>query len=208
MHQSGEAETRTVPGSYFDATYARHEDPWGFGTRWYEERKRALTLAALPRERFDSAFEIGCSIGVLTEELTRRCGQLLSVDISQAAVDRAKSRLSRTSNLTIERADVAEEYPSGPFDLVLLSEVGYYFALDDLHRLIVSIEGSLATNGVLVACHWRHPVDDYPLSGDAVHQAIEEHGGLHRIVRHMEEDFVLEVFSPDPRSVAEQTGLA
>jgi hypothetical protein len=50
-------------------------------------------------------------------------------------------------------------------------------------------------------------VDDYPLSGDDVHAAIRRRAGLTRLAVHVEEDFILEVFSPDGRSVAERTGL-
>ena len=32
--------------------HAREEDPWDVRTSWYERRKRALTLAALPHERY------------------------------------------------------------------------------------------------------------------------------------------------------------
>ena len=34
------------------------------------------------------------------------------------------------------------------------------------------------TDGVLVACHWRHPVPEYPLGGDAVHAALRAHPRL------------------------------
>ncbi|MFE7421819.1 hypothetical protein [Rhodococcus sp. NPDC057529] len=61
--------------SYFDAMYAASPDPWGFGDRWYEQRKYALTLAALPRPRYRRAFEPGCSIGILTAALAHRCDE-------------------------------------------------------------------------------------------------------------------------------------
>ena len=35
---------------YFDRVYASSDDPWGFASRWYERRKRQLTMASLPRE--------------------------------------------------------------------------------------------------------------------------------------------------------------
>ena len=207
-HATGDsAAEASLSGAYFDAAYARRPDPWGFETRWYENRKRAITLAALPAERYESAFEIGCSIGVLTELLAERCASLLAVDISQAAVDRARSRLVGSPQVTVERMDVGRRFPDRRFDLVLLSEVGYYFDTATLDEVLERIETSLGHSGTLVACHWRHPVDDYPLSGDDVHAAIRKRPGLTRIAVHVEADFVLEVFSPDGRSVAERTGL-
>ena len=56
----------TLGAEYFDAMYQDAEDPWGFENRWYEQRKYAISLALLPARRYRSAFEPGCSIGVLT----------------------------------------------------------------------------------------------------------------------------------------------
>jgi LmbE family N-acetylglucosaminyl deacetylase/SAM-dependent methyltransferase len=204
---SDEALQVTLGESYFDSVYARRLDPWGFETRWYEQRKRAVTLASLPRKRYRTALEIGCSIGVLTESLAERCDRLLSVDVSSAAVERTRERLTASPHVTVERIDVGTAYPDGPFDLVLLSEVGYYFSREDLGALFRRIDASLTPDGTLLLCHWRHPVGDYPLSGDEVHAATATLDRLHRIVEHREDDFVLEVFSRDPRSVAGQTGL-
>jgi hypothetical protein len=53
----------TLPPAYFDAMYQAAADPWGFGDRWYEQRKYAVSLAMLPAVRYRSAFEPGCSIG-------------------------------------------------------------------------------------------------------------------------------------------------
>jgi len=198
----------TLPGDYFDALYARHDDPWGFESRWYERRKRALTLASLPAERYASALEIGCSIGVLTEQLAQRCDSLLSTDVSSAALQRARERLAGTSIVRFELADDATPLPDGPFDLIVLSEVGYYFSHEALGRLTEQLGDRLAEGGTLLACHWRHPVADYPLSGDDVHLALAGILGLERISRLLEKDFVLDVFTTDGRSVAEKTGLA
>ena len=49
----------------------------------YEREKYDATLAALPL-RVGSAFEIGCSIGVLTRRLSERCDRLLAVDVADA----------------------------------------------------------------------------------------------------------------------------
>jgi len=196
---------RAAPdAAYFDATYLRHDDPWGFTSRWYEKRKRALTLAILPEERYETALELGCSIGVLTAELATRCDDLLAIDVSQAAVDRARARVGEGAR--VERADLLDEFPPGRFSLVVFSEVGYYFPDRELARVLDAVEAALSPGGTLVACHWRHPVADYPLTGDAVHERLRERG-LPLLARHVEDDFVLEVYSSDGSSVATRTGL-
>lgn len=55
----------SLPPDYFDVRYAADPDPWNFAGSPYERDKYAATLAALPRERYASALEVGCSIGVL-----------------------------------------------------------------------------------------------------------------------------------------------
>jgi hypothetical protein len=39
----------SVPMAHFERMYADSEEPWEYRRRWYERRKRALTLAMLPR---------------------------------------------------------------------------------------------------------------------------------------------------------------
>jgi hypothetical protein len=90
---------------------------------------------------------------------------------------------------------------------VVLSEVGYYFDTVGLVALLDRIETAIGATGVLTVCHWRHPVPDYPLSGDDAHRMVGARRGLHRLAHHLEEDFVLDVFSADHRSVAARTGL-
>ncbi len=212
-------ELFVVPGrpsldrEFFDDFYGETADPWGFADRWYEQRKRALTLASLPRRRFRSGFEPGCSIGVLTAELAERCDHLLAADISAAPLQRARQRLatagsSAAGNVEFRQLTVPRDWPPGAFDLIVLSEIGYYWSATDLSTVIRQATSSLTRNGVLVACHWRHPVTDYPLSGDQVHAALRRESGLSLLAEHVEEDFRLDVLVPPPaRSVARTEGL-
>ncbi|WP_197676300.1 bifunctional PIG-L family deacetylase/class I SAM-dependent methyltransferase [Nakamurella panacisegetis] len=202
------SDGRSLDGDFFDEFYQGQSDPWGFETRWYEERKRALTLAALPRRRFRSAFEPGCSIGVLTAELAARCDSLLATDISEVPLAAARTRLADAPWVRFERRTVPQEWPDAQFDLIVLSEMAYYCSSADLARLIDRAARSLTEDGVLVACHWRHPVPEYPLGGDEVHRALEGEAGLVVLARHEEEDFRLDVLvRPPGRSVARESGL-
>ncbi|TDX76045.1 nodulation protein S (NodS) [Rathayibacter sp. PhB151] len=192
--------------SYFDELYERHEDPWGYTSRWYEERKRALTLASLPERRYDFVLEIGSSIGVLAEALAARAERLLAIDVSAAAVERAARRLAPLAHVRVEHHDITRGVPEGPFDLIVLSEVGYYLGRETLERTLHGVRDRLSASGELVTVHWRHPIDGLELDGDAVQSAVAGLG-LHRIARHEEEDLLLEVHSRDGRSVARRTGL-
>ncbi|SDK64746.1 N-acetylglucosaminyl deacetylase, LmbE family [Cryobacterium psychrotolerans] len=210
--ESTEPEARpaeSLAEPFFDEFYAGETDPWGFETRWYEKRKRALTLAALPRERFTAALELGCSIGVLTAELADRCTTVDAVDIAEQPLRTARARLAGRPGVTFTRRTLPGEWPEGSFDLIVLSEVGYYFSPAELRDLLERCRAGLAPDGVLLACHWRHPVGEYPLTGDRVHEELGRLEGLERTVAHRERDFLLEVFEPAPaRSVAQREGLA
>ena len=95
----------------------------------------------------------------------------------------------------------------GWFDLIVLSEVAYYCGPDDLGRVISAAAASLTGDGVLVACHWRQPVVDYPVSGDEVHRRIRQESGLVALAEHVEEDFRLDVLVRPPAiSVARRDG--
>lgn len=203
------ADGRSLDEGFFDAFYRRNgEDPWGFESRWYEQRKRGVIMASLPRARYRSAVELGCSIGLVTQLLVERCDAVLAVDIAEVPLAAARRRLGERANARFERLALPGEWPAGTFDLVVLSEVGYYWDVDDLALAIGRIERALAPDGHLVVCHWRHPVPEYPQSGDAVHAALRGARGLVRLVVHEEEDFVLEVYGlPGARSVAAETGL-
>lgn len=199
----------SLPAGYFDDLYAHSDDPWSFGTRWYERRKYAQTLASLRHPRYRSAFEPGCSVGILTEALAGRCDQLLAADVSRRAVATTRDRVGGLTHVRVEEWTLPD-WPAGPFDLVVLSEVGYYLDEGDLAGLLTRAVASLEPGGDLVAVHWRHPVADYPQTGDAVHAAIADRPGLARVCRHEEEDFLLEVFARTPpaaRSVARIEGL-
>ncbi len=159
----------SLPPEYFDHVYQAKADPWDFATSPYEAAKYDATLAALPRTHYASAFEAGCSIGVLTERLAARCGQLLSIDVSDHALTRARERCARLPQVRFEKRYLPAEFPAESFDLILVSEVGYYLSLPDLRRLRDRCVSQLTPRGHLLLVHWTPPVPDYPLTGDAVH---------------------------------------
>jgi SAM-dependent methyltransferase len=200
----------TLGAGYFDAMYRAASDPWGFEGRWYERRKYAISLALLPADRYRSAFEPGCSIGVLTRMLAGRCDRLLSCDVATAAVQAAAERTRDLPHVQVERRDIPGQWPSGRFDLIVFSELLYYFSDHDLELAVDGALAALQPGGTLLAVHWRHPVADYPRSGDDVHRVLAVRSGLAGLVSHQELDFLAEVYirtDGAPVSVAQATGL-
>ena len=200
----------TLPVDYFDAIYRAARDPWGFEDRWYERRKYAVSLAQLPAERYRGAFEPGCSIGVLTRLLAGRCDTLLACDVAAAAVRAAGRRTRDLPGVRVEEREIPGQWPPDRFDLIVFSEILYYFGDHDLEQVLNNAAGALEPGGTLLAVHWRHPVAGYPRSGDDVHGMLAAQPGLGRLVRHAEPDFLAEVYlrtDGAPVSVAQATGL-
>jgi SAM-dependent methyltransferase len=200
----------TLPAAYFDAMYRAADDPWGFEDRWYEQRKYSISLALLPAGRYRRAFEPGCSIGVLTRMLARRCDALLSCDVAARAVRAAAARSRELPHVRVEQRDIAGQWPSGSFDLIVFSEILYYLGDPDLEQVLKNAVAALEPEATLLAVHWRHPVADYPRSGDDVHRALAAQPGLAPLVCHTEPDFLAEVYiraEGTPVSVAQATGL-
>jgi SAM-dependent methyltransferase len=185
--------TPAIDRGVFDRMYDAGDDPWGFTTSAYESRKRAITLASLPNGRYASAFEPGCAIGLVTDELANRCDQLLACDVSPRALELARRRLDGARNVRLERRDVPADWPDDRFDLILLSELAYFLDPAELEQLVEAAATTLLPGGDLVAVHWLGPIDGYPLDGRAAHERLER-GPWRRIVEHAEPEFLLEVF--------------
>ena len=179
--------------SYFEQMYRNHADPWGFESSLYEQRKYAVTVASLPRPRYRSAYEPGCSVGVLTELLATRCDRLLSSDIIPSALQRAEARLRKNPHVWIQERSIPDQWPSGPFDLVVLSEIAYYFDMTDLGCVMACVMDSTELGAHVVGVHWRGETN-YPLTGERSHQIIAETPGLVTVVHHIEEEFVLDIW--------------
>jgi SAM-dependent methyltransferase len=196
------------PRAHFDALFAADADPWKFRQRWYEARKRALTLACLPRARYARAFEPGCANGELSAALAERCDRLLVSDGAAAAVAVARERLACWPQVSAIVAWLPDEWPDGQFDLIVVSELAYYLSLDDIDALAAKARASLTPGGDLVACHWRRPIDGCALDGDAVHARLARALDLPCTWTLADPDFRLEVWSQDTRSAAQREALA
>lgn len=196
---------------HFERLFSEDADPWGYRTRWYERRKRAQLLASLPSERYARAFEPACANGALSAELAARCDRLLCSDGSATAITHARERLRGLSHVEVSHARIPSQWPDGRFDLIVLSEIGYYLDDDAFHQTIDRAMQSLEAGGTLIASHWRHPEGDYVRGGDDVHrlmgEVFQQRCGWTRLLRHEEEDFLVEAWSPDGRSVARREGL-
>jgi hypothetical protein len=188
--------------------YAAASDPWRLADRWYEERKYAITVAMLPHPRYRHAFEPGCSVGVLTTRLLDRCDRVTACDVAQAALDATRDRTAAHPNLVLLRASLDAEWPTEGFDLIVLSEVAYYLSAQTLRRVLDRECARLAVGTTIVSAHWRHPVEDYPLTGDEATDLVNATAGVWRVARYRDDDVVIDVLQVGQgESVAARTDV-
>jgi SAM-dependent methyltransferase len=194
--------------AYFDTLFDGNDDPWQFRSRWYEVRKRALTLACLPRQRYASGYEPGCANGELSADLAARCDRLLVSDGSARAVGLARARTAALAHVQVRQAWVPEDWPEETFDLIVVSELGYFLSAAALDELAARTTSSLRPGGTVLACHWRRGSSDCAFDGDEVHHRLGLALALPHLGGALEPDLRIDVWCGDARSVAQREGLA
>jgi SAM-dependent methyltransferase len=183
-----------VPIEPFERRYQEDPDPWRFASSPYEQRRYDLTVAALLRPRYERAFEPGCAIGELTRRLAARCALVQAMDAAPTAVAAARARCRELPNVFVAEGELPRDWPAGRFDLVVLSEIGYYFTVPVLEALRERALDSLTAGGTLVAVHWRGVSPDHLLAGDDVHGCLRATARA-RPAGHYEDDgFLLDLW--------------
>lgn len=164
-------ETSLAP-AYFETMFQGTDDPWNLETSDYEQAKYAHTIEALRDRKYSNAFEIGCAKGVLTQRLAPLCERLLAVDVSATALRAARTRCAALGQVAFANMVFPGQAPEGVFDLVVLSEVAYYWDDGDIRRAGVWLRIHLAAGGDVILVHWTGETD-YPQSGDGAVERLQ-----------------------------------
>lgn len=174
-------KTDTLSQAFFESKYRNDPDPWNFASSAYELGRYQATLEALADRQYRRAFEPGCSIGILTARLAAVCGQVEALDISPTAVESARKRCKAFPNVNIVCGALPEFIPGGRFDLIVFSEIGYYFDERQLQELGQTLVKQLLNPGTLLAAHWLGESADHVLTGDRVHELLGALDGLRHV---------------------------
>ncbi len=158
----------------FESWYRTGEDPWDFAGSSYEQGRYDAIEEVLGDERFQHGFEPACSVGALTVRLATRCEHLRAVDVSPTAVARAAQRCQDLPQVELAVGSVIDELVPDRYDLVVFSELGYYFDDRMLDVVVDGVARAVTAGGVLVACHWVGTSADHLLPGAAVHDRLLE----------------------------------
>ena len=168
----------TTGEAFFDRKYREDPDPWNFAASPYEQSRYDAIVRALKPRAYRRCFEPGCSIGVLTARLAGFCGRVEAMDIAPAAVERARERCLQMDNVRVFRGALPEIPGAGGFDLIVLSEIGYYFTKEQLPAVADALVQRLEPGGILLAAHWLGRSPDHLLSGEQVHSLLRQVQGL------------------------------
>jgi len=136
--------------------FGKREDPFSYSTDPYEIARIEALDAALGAAPLGKVLELGCAEGHLTERLARRAGELLALDISALAVERARKR---APSARFAEGDLLVWEPGGaaPFDAIVVAEVLYYLdrpgVRTEFRALFPRVAGWLKPGGRLVMSH-------------------------------------------------------
>ncbi len=130
-----------------ETTYRDSADPWNFRTSPYEQEKFAATRAALSKDRYASAVELGCGNGALAEHIAPCCDSYVGVDGVERAIEAARQAVpaARFVNCFLPCP-----LPPGNHDLIILSEILYFMDEGGIGALAEQI--SHVSQGAEIIC--------------------------------------------------------
>ncbi|MCB5191835.1 nodulation S family protein [Methylobacillus arboreus] len=190
--------------------YAASDDPYGLKSRWYEQRKIDILLASLPNRHYKNAYEPGAGVAELSKKLAARCDFLTISDSSQRAVKIAEHNLVALTNIKVAKHILPQDWPDpdiNSYDLIVLSEVLYFLPEVDLRVVVNKVIKSLSAEGQIVICHWKPAFSQRTVSTSFISQLFQDISILNVLARHEEDDFLLEIYGTNSRSVAQREGI-
>ncbi len=184
--------TDTTSADFFEEKYRAEADPWNFAGSAYEQGRYAATIHALEGRRYRNAFEPGCSVGVLTEKLAALCDGVEAVDFAPTAIEAARTRCAALPHVMFRCTSLTDRLPVRGFDLIVLSEMGYYFTPEQWRATANDLIGTAEPGTTFLAVHWIGHWPDHLMSGDEVHAILREYAALRLMYEERHEHFRLD----------------
>ncbi len=141
----------------FDPVYARAEqDAWRYTENPFERTRFARIIDVLDGLVIDNALEVGCAEGHLTRLLAGCVQRLLACDIVDTALARARRHCADLENVRFLNIDVRSRWPDETFDLLIYSDVLYYFSKPEVRRVLRASAEHIRIGGhLLFANEWH-----------------------------------------------------
>jgi SAM-dependent methyltransferase len=144
-------------------------DPWDFESSAYERDRCVQLLKMLEGRSYARVLEIGCGAGYLTRLLVPHADQIVAVDISQTAIDRARALSTGQTDVDFRVANIMDYKPQadGPWDLIVFSDTMYYlgwlYPFFDVAYLAVQLFDATRSGGRLMLANSMGENDDWLL---------------------------------------------
>jgi SAM-dependent methyltransferase len=152
--------------AFFEELWQRG-DPWKFDTSEFERAKYESEIAALRGRHYPRVLEIGCGAGCFTRSLAHVADQIVALDISPAAI--ARARAIGLNSVDFRVANIMDYHPraEGPWDLVVMNETIYYlgwlYSFFDVAWLAAELFAATRDSGQLLMANTCGGVEDYLL---------------------------------------------
>jgi SAM-dependent methyltransferase len=141
--------------TFMDGLWERG-DPWEIESSKYERDRCVQLRKMLKGRRYARALEIGCGAGYLTRLLAPQADQIVALDISQTAIERARILGVGQPNVDFRVANIMDYKPKveGPWDIIVFSEticyLGWLYPFFDVAWLAVQLFEATSSGGRLL----------------------------------------------------------
>ena len=132
---------------------------------------------------------------MFTRLLADRCESLLAVDAAEQPLEEARRSCAGLRQVKIERMQVPQEWPARQFDLIVLSEILYYFGRDDIRQIAEHSTFSLMADGVVLLVHWSGPTSTCPGDEAVEHYTAACRPELHSMLHKREPKYRLDLLT-------------
>lgn len=180
----------------YDRRFRADPDPWNFRTSPYEKAKREATLAACGPAHRRRILELGAANGVLAKALAPLGDAVVAVEGVPAAAALARVRLEPVAGAEVVEGLIPQVVPTGPYDLVVASEILYYLDEPSYRMTLRLLPGWVEPGGRVVAVHFCAPGPERPRSANVVHTDLAAIPGFARIAGNgtTAAEYLLDVF--------------
>ena len=138
----------------FEEMYQDFDDPWEQTTREKWASEKAVALNLIKKLNAKKVIELGCGLGHYTHKIQEIGVDVLGVDVSKTAIDKAKSNYTDCDFAVGDILDfsIYKEYQP---DIIVMAEITWYI-LDKLDEFIAYLSAELPNTYLL------HLLTTYP----------------------------------------------
>jgi 2-polyprenyl-3-methyl-5-hydroxy-6-metoxy-1,4-benzoquinol methylase len=135
--------------SDFERKYRFAADPWAATSRsdYYEALRGFIRRW---KSQCDSILDCGCGEGYFTSQLQQFSENVHGIDVSRTAIERARKQYPGGHWHTCDLRDISRlDFSPGRFDLIICSQVLYYFSWSEATTFLSELEELLSSGGLL-----------------------------------------------------------